>query len=501
MPILIDASGYDVPEKEKKGSIKMKKILSLLLCCVMLCAGFCLPDASAASDLIGQDSFRDGEYTFTKCDFTMGYIGTNGVAVDNNYWYPQTTSWGRKTYKLEELTSFSDGLLLVFNTKTQKECYLDEQGEILDLNRGRFQYMFPFTDGRAAVVDENNKVGYIDTEGNLIIPCQYDVLMGQPMTPYVSIYEDGYAWVLEYDEGLNVRDNIFNGVDLTGTYRKIDKDGNVVPGSDTPLVSSWQDPSDEIVEQFHLSMVIAHNDPLYDALIDTSEDHFQTYNSPKLGSFRARFGTSDTGIAILWTGEKDSAGNPINSYAYVVKRTGVEAEEFTYGQSTYQIKGYTVVNRKGYLLVDVTNDTNKADEGDLFYVMYVKYKEGENTADYLPAHWIIKAHYELEPHQSTTLRIYSNIVQAKDDEQDNEFHSQGFETMQNVSSSRILLVQAESREECDELTEFLKQADTYGMAGDYTEDINGNTFLAWVKSSSSKKAYLDQKFAALTSQF
>lgn len=483
----------------------MKKILSLLLCCVMLCAGFCLPDASAASDLIGQDSFRDGEYTFTKCDFTMGYIGTNGVAVDNNYWYPQTTSWGRKTYKLEELTSFSDGLLLVFNTKTQKECYLDEQGEILDLNRGRFQYMFPFTDGRAAVVDENNKVGYIDTEGNLIIPCQYDVLMGQSMTPYVSIYEDGYAWVLEYDEGLNVRDNIFNGVDLTGTYRKIDKDGNVVPGSDTPLVSSWQDPSDEIVEQFHLSMVIAHNNPLYDALIDTSEDHFQTYNSPKLGSFRARFGTSDTGIAILWTGEKDSAGNPINSYAYVVKRTGVEAEEFTYGQSTYQIKGYTVVNRTGYLLVDVTNDTDKADEGDLFYISYLKYNEEigsvDSTTEYLPSGWIVKAHYQLEPHQTKTIRIYSSYVKAKDQEQADEFYEEGVRPVQNANSSRILLLQAESREECEELTEFLKEVPLDGPSGDYSENTNGNTLLANVYSAMESKIYLDEKFAALTSQF
>lgn len=46
--------------------------------------------------------------------------------------------------------------------------YMDQQFNIVDLNRGRFSYVHDFFDGLAAVIDKNTgKVGYIDKTGAL----------------------------------------------------------------------------------------------------------------------------------------------------------------------------------------------------------------------------------------------------------------------------------------------------------------------------------------------
>ena len=75
--------------------------------------------------------------------------------------------------------------------------YMDQQSNIVDLNRGRFSYVYDFFDGLAAVIDKNTgKVGYIDKTGALRIPCQfgYHDLMG---TVYVGYFKNGKATVLK----------------------------------------------------------------------------------------------------------------------------------------------------------------------------------------------------------------------------------------------------------------------------------------------------------------
>ncbi|RHR04838.1 WG repeat-containing protein [Pseudoflavonifractor sp. AF19-9AC] len=73
--------------------------------------------------------------------------------------------------------------------------YINEQGEVVDLNRGRFLYVFDFFEGLAAVMDKDTmKVGYIDTTGKLVIPCQYyayDSMGGV----YVGYFHNGKATV------------------------------------------------------------------------------------------------------------------------------------------------------------------------------------------------------------------------------------------------------------------------------------------------------------------
>lgn len=73
--------------------------------------------------------------------------------------------------------------------------YINEQGEVVDLNRGRFMYVFDFFKGLAAVMDKDTmKVGYIDTTGKLVIPCQFDAFDSMGGI-YVGYFHDGKATV------------------------------------------------------------------------------------------------------------------------------------------------------------------------------------------------------------------------------------------------------------------------------------------------------------------
>lgn len=77
--------------------------------------------------------------------------------------------------------------------------YINEQGKVVDLNRGRFLYVFDFFEGLAAVMDKDTmKVGYIDTTGKLVIPCQFSAFdaMG---SVYVGYFHDGKATVFVSD--------------------------------------------------------------------------------------------------------------------------------------------------------------------------------------------------------------------------------------------------------------------------------------------------------------
>lgn len=73
--------------------------------------------------------------------------------------------------------------------------YINEQGQVVDLNRGRFLYVFDFFEGLAAVMDKDTmKVGYIDTTGKLVIPCQFDAYDSMGGV-YAGYFHDGKATV------------------------------------------------------------------------------------------------------------------------------------------------------------------------------------------------------------------------------------------------------------------------------------------------------------------
>lgn len=88
---------------------------------------------------------------------------------------------------------FREGLMPVL--VNDQWNYINEQLQVVDLNKNRFTYVFPFFDGLAAVLDDNG-VGYIDKTGKLVIPCSfytYDT-MG---TVYVGYFQSGTAPVLK----------------------------------------------------------------------------------------------------------------------------------------------------------------------------------------------------------------------------------------------------------------------------------------------------------------
>lgn len=101
--------------------------------------------------------------------------------------------------------------------------YVDKSGKVLDLNQGRFGCMFEFYEGMAAVVDdETGKVGYINTAGKLVIPCQFGVYSGMG-DQFVGYFKNGIAPVLEKSVGF---DPNFSGNE-TFALGYIDKTGRL----------------------------------------------------------------------------------------------------------------------------------------------------------------------------------------------------------------------------------------------------------------------------------
>lgn len=175
----------------------------------------------------------------------------------------------------------------------------------------------------------------------------------------------------------------------------------------------------------------------------------------------------------------------------------------TYGQASFKARGYTIENNVGYLLVDVTNKGKAKDQGDLFYILYKKYKKAEgmisNTTDFLPSDYILQIHYELGPNETKTLRVPVSSVLDWDLTEENI--DGGWAENDMVADSRFVLAQAESETECAELVTFFKAAHDYGeMCLDYVP-VDGVTVLAKPYPSTQRVHYLNQKLSYFTSQF
>lgn len=120
---------------------------------------------------------------------------------------------------------FHDGLLLIQDTVSPTEeyatwdNYVDKNGTLHDLNQGRYWIMSSFSGGLASVGRNSEKsnsvfnVGYIDTKGNEVIPCNEDWCRFQYGTlPFVTgRFENGKAVVLRSPELPDY--GFYNGVD------------------------------------------------------------------------------------------------------------------------------------------------------------------------------------------------------------------------------------------------------------------------------------------------
>ena len=79
-----------------------------------------------------------------------------------------------------------------WESESPKAGYLDRTGKrVLEVD---FSQAEEFSDGMARVVDGNNRIGFINTNGELVIPCQY------PFTGEVDMacsnFHEGYCWVV-----------------------------------------------------------------------------------------------------------------------------------------------------------------------------------------------------------------------------------------------------------------------------------------------------------------
>ena len=375
---------------------------------------------------------------------------------------------------------FHDGLLLIQDGTTSSpygywDNYVDKSGNLHDLNQGRYWIMSSFSGGLASVGRDSEKsnsafnVGYIDTKGNEVIPCNDDwcrfqygtlpfvtgrfengkaVVLRQPDVPFFGFGVDGYRDTTSYNTSLPDR---WYGIE----YAYIDTQGNYLTG--------WKLTQD-------IDTVLGL--PLYD------QDGIRL-------SDRVYWGSG---------GSQEPTENP-----------DPPAVEATYGQSTVKIKGYTIdEDYVGKMLIEVTNNGSAPDKGDLFYVAYSKFIEGSEIIDagvYVPYDLILQIQYEVDANATKTLEVPMGFL-PEDNNLTEDQMEHGWSHAENIESSRTVLAQAETPEEAAELTAFFKAAHDYGEMGlTYAPDSNGVIILAKPMSTTQRARYLDQKLAAFTSQF
>lgn len=104
-----------------------------------------------------------------------------GYLYANQEMYEFWQTHGDELYKKYGISAvgqqeFHDGLLLVHSIYGQcGDLYVTRDAKVIDLNQDRFDRMFAFSDGLAAV-NIGNLYGYINTEGTLVIPVQFPVV-------------------------------------------------------------------------------------------------------------------------------------------------------------------------------------------------------------------------------------------------------------------------------------------------------------------------------------
>ena len=369
---------------------------------------------------------------------SVSVLAVPAFAVDTNtFWQDNAEVLAAQNIFQYGERPFREGLIPVL--VNDEWNYLNEQAQVVDLNRGRFSYMFDFFDGRAAVIDKNtNKVGYIDKTGTLVIPCQfgYHDMMG---TVYTGYFHNGQATVLK--EYYPAEEDFSNGFPMmtSGTWEvaHIDKNGQLV-------------------------------------------DSYTTVEGMSAGLYL------------------------IGDNGYMTDQTETVTEP-TYGQSTVKIKGYTIdEDYVGKMLIEVTNNGDAPDKGDLFYVTYSKFINKTDIIDagsYVPNDLILQIQYEVDANSTKTLEVPMGFL-PEDNNLTEDQMEHGWSHAENIESSRTVLAQAETPEEAAELTAFFKAAHDYGEMGlTYEPDSNGVTILAKPMSTTQRARYLDQKLSAFTSQF
>ena len=369
---------------------------------------------------------------------SVSVLAVPAFAVDTNtFWQDNAEVLAAQNIFQYGERPFREGLIPVL--VNDEWNYLNEQAQVVDLNRGRFSYMFDFFDGRAAVIDKNtNKVGYIDKTGTLVIPCQfgYHDMMG---TVYTGYFHNGQATILK--EYYPAEEDFSNGFPMmtSGTWEvaHIDKNGQLV-------------------------------------------DSYRTVEGMSAGLYLI----GDNGYMIDQT---ETVTEPTYGQS-TVKIKGYTIDEDYVGKMLIEVTNNGAAPDKGDLFY-------------VAYSKFMEGSTLIDAGAYVPNDLILQIQYEVDANATKTLEVPMGFL-PEDNNLTEDQMEHGWTHAENIESSRTVLAQAETPEEAAELTEFFKAAHDYGeMELTYAPDSNGVTVLAKPMSTTQRARYLDQKLAAFTSQF
>ena len=369
---------------------------------------------------------------------SVSVLAVPAFAVDTNtFWQDNAEVLAAQNIFQYGERPFREGLIPVL--VNDEWNYLNEQAQVVDLNRGRFSYMFDFFDGRAAVIDKNtNKVGYIDKTGTLVIPCQfgYHDMMG---TVYTGYFHNGQATVLK--EYYPAEEDFSNGFPMmtSGTWEvaHIDKNGQLV-------------------------------------------DSYRTVEGMSAGLYLI----GDNGYM---TDQTETVTEPTYGQS-TVKIKGYTIDEDYVGKMLIEVTNNGSAPDKGDLFY-------------VTYSKFIEETDIIDAGVYVPNDLILQIQYEVDANATKTLEVPMGLL-PEDMNLTEDQMEHGWAQAENVESSRTVLAQAETPEEAAELTDFFKAAHDYGeMALTYAPDSNGVTILAKPMPTIQRAQYLDQKLSAFTSQF
>lgn len=152
----------------------------------------------------------------------------------------------------------------IFAIHTQQayfQEYVDLQGQLVKLNHERFMSAYPFSEQLAAVVIKDDwvygKVGYMDKNGEVVIPCQYDCYVlgeGECSDPTIEgievtgLFKNGQAYVYNNDK------NKWGIIDQTGKLIKdyiydMEEAENLILYTGEPIIkedNGWMAVHDEL---------------------------------------------------------------------------------------------------------------------------------------------------------------------------------------------------------------------------------------------------------------
>ncbi len=226
--------------------MKKHRSLSLLLA-LCLCAGlFAVP---AGAYCVVERPNPDGGvyYTFEQDPEARDWWAEN---------YSNYFSNGSNLTNFFQPQDFRDGLMLIENCNISDHTtmYIDKDGQIHDLNNGRYGFMYPFSEGIAAGWRENEhgEIGqlcYIDTQGNELF--RLDEKINMVGDWFVGRFENGRCCVARYPggkgdftlepfvydvaSGTYKKEKYFNGIE----YAYVDTKGNLL--TDWTLVKELDD--------------------------------------------------------------------------------------------------------------------------------------------------------------------------------------------------------------------------------------------------------------------